>query len=107
MVSRMHVRPMGLGKLRISVAEYIEGPYVDIEAIPFVPHGKERIVKMGSVPCRFIRIRSDKKLDHADPGKKIEVFGLPYAKIEERIGPRAGEYLFETPYRLLYGEGKQ
>ena len=51
---------MNVGTFDLSVAEYLEGPYVTVFKKLYIPHGKERIIKVGSIPCRFIKIEMKK-----------------------------------------------
>ncbi len=56
----MHIQDMNVGLFDLSIAEFIEGPYVSVQKRIYVPHGKERIVKVGSIPCRFIKLEMTK-----------------------------------------------
>ena len=42
------------------VAEYLEGPYVTVEKNICIPHGKQRVIKVGMLPCKYIKVEMKK-----------------------------------------------
>jgi len=104
MISRVHIKNSNLPKFTLYVSEFIEGPYIKIEKNIIVPHGKERIIKIGSFPCRFIKIGPFNGKQVKINKNEIMIFGLEYSKISEKIEFGAENYLFENTYKLLYGE---
>ena len=102
MASRVHIRADKLGKCSLSVAEVREGPFINIESGMCLPIRKERIVKVGSIPCRFIRIVFDNSIIGHEP--EIYVYGLMYNQIGDKIEIGAEKYLFDVPYEIVYGK---
>ena len=102
MVSRVHIKADKLGKFSLSVAEHIEGPYILIDKGMCIPIRSERIVKIGSIPCRFIKITFNEEIINKE--LYIAVYGLSYEEISHKIEIGAEKYLFEVPYEITYGK---
>jgi hypothetical protein len=60
---------MKVGLFDLSVAEFLEGPYISVQKDIYVPHGKERVIKVGSIPCRYIQIKLAKGVPLLDYSK--------------------------------------
>ena len=100
LVTRVHVGDMNIGNCSLSISRTIEGPYLDIASNMTVPHGKELIIKAGSIPSQFIKLSFSRKMNGRLP--QIHIYGLDYENIGDRIGLGAEQYLFDIPYKLTY-----
>lgn len=101
LVSRLHIEDMKVGIFAISVAEKVHGPYVVVEKNLYIPHGKERIVKIGSLPCRYIKLTMKKGSPILDISK-VKVYGMPYDKIKSKFGKDVEETIYKVPMDILY-----
>ena len=94
---------MLVGIFAIYVAELIEGPYVEIEKNLYIPHGKERVVKMGSLPARYIKFIMTKGSPVMDISK-IKLFGLAYSDIKAKFDKSLEDIIYKFPMDVMYGK---
>eukprot|EP00826_Nyctotherus_ovalis_P033052 TRINITY_DN2665_c0_g3_i1.p3 TRINITY_DN2665_c0_g3~~TRINITY_DN2665_c0_g3_i1.p3 ORF type:complete len:101 (+),score=19.75 TRINITY_DN2665_c0_g3_i1:226-528(+) len=69
LVSRIHVQDMNVGMFDLYVSEFLEGPYVSVEKKICVPHGKQRVIKVGMLPCRYLKVVMKKGVPFLDHQK--------------------------------------
>jgi hypothetical protein len=56
LVSRIHITDMRVAHLNVYVSEFEDGPFMKVCDELEVVHGKERVIKVGCLPCRFVKI---------------------------------------------------
>jgi hypothetical protein len=68
LVSRLHIEDMNIGVFGVYVSTNLTGPYIQskmifilvlkilVEKHVHIPHGKQRVLKIGSLPCRYLKI---------------------------------------------------
>ena len=93
MVSRIHVSDMDIGKCSLSVSRTSSGSYLKIREGMTIPHGKDLMIKVGSIPSRFLKLTFSRKIGGNIP--RINVFGLRYEEIRDKIEIGAEQYLFD------------
>jgi len=101
LISRLHIEDMKVGVFCIAVAEKLAGPYITIEKNLYIPHGKERVVKIGSLPGRYIKITMMQGSPILDISK-VKIFGMPYDKIKSMFGKDVEETIYKAPLDILY-----
>lgn len=60
---------MKVAQLSVSVSERRDGPYVKACESVQIPHGECRVLKVGSLPCRFVKIVMEKGTPLRDTSK--------------------------------------
>jgi len=66
-----------------------------------IAHGKELIIKAGSIPAKYIKLVFTRKINKNIP--KISVYGLDEEIIKENFEVGAEKYLLNASYKLTYG----
>ena len=114
MVSRFHVEDMKIGIFSIYISVNLDGPWILVEPKVFVPHGKERIIKVGSLPCSFVKLVMKKGTPFLDFSKyiiityicyifyRIKIYGMTREKAREIYGKDAEKMLFEMAHEIIY-----
>jgi hypothetical protein len=101
LLSRIHIYDAKIMRVDIKIAADIEGPFVQIEKDMIIVSGKIRIVKIGSLPCRYIKITVTRGSPIVDTSK-IECFGLHINDIKAKYDENTLEILFYNSYDLIY-----
>ena len=57
---------MNVGLFDMYVSEYLEGPYVTVQKKMFITHGKQRILKVGMLPCKYLKVDMKKGVPFLD-----------------------------------------
>jgi len=82
-------------ELSVWVSEYRKGPWVNVIKKEFVCRGNNKRIKIGSLPCRFIKVKAHKGT-HLDCST-IEVEGFLAENTEEKFGKEFMELLVTNP----------
>ena len=75
MLSRVHFKDFKVASLNIYISEFKNGPFVKVCESIHLPHGNERVVKVGSLPCKYMMIEMEKGVPLLQL-KKISAFGI-------------------------------
>ncbi|CAI2379185.1 unnamed protein product [Moneuplotes crassus] len=102
MLSKIHFFKMKVACLNVYLAEAHKGPYVKVCDQINLPHGQERVIKVGGLPCRFLMIEMEKGAPLREAYKNIELYGLYYKEMDGVLGTGYCEMLFDNAYEMIY-----
>ena len=83
------------------VSEHKNGPYLKVCESVHLPHGNERVIKVGCLPCKYVLLEMEKGVPLLKL-KKISAFGLSYSEMDSSLGPGFAEILFDNAYEIIY-----
>lgn len=101
LLSRVHIKNSNMMRLKFEVSNNEEGPFVKVESDILVITGKIRVIKIGSLPCRYFRItilRGGPIMDFS----RIECYGLHINDVKTKFDDDTLEILYYNSYDLLY-----
>jgi len=101
LLSKIHIYDANVMKLDLEIAKDIEGPFIKIQQEMEIVSGKVRILKIGSLPCRYFRIKIKKGCPIMD-FKKIECYGLLINEIKNKYDEETLDILFYNTYDIIY-----
>lgn len=88
-------------KLSVYVAEFKSGPYIPVKEEIYIPsHKMERKIKLGSLPCRYVRLIVHKGV-HLKKSQ-ISLVGSTSEKLAEDTSLNEFRLLVSNPQRILY-----
>jgi hypothetical protein len=103
LLSRIHIKDAKVMRVDLEIASDENGMFIKVERDMEIVSGKIRIVKVGSLPCRFLRIRVKKGCPITD-FSKIECFGLHINDIKNKYDEETLDILFYNAYDLIYSQ---
>jgi len=101
MLSRIHIRNSNIMKINIEIAKDEEGPFVMVEQNMTIVSGKIRVIKMGSLPCKYFRITVLK----GSPLMKyenIECFGTKFTDLSNKYDAETMELIYYSVFNFVY-----
>jgi hypothetical protein len=101
LLSRVHIIGQRIMKVKVEIAENEIGPYVKIDSELTVISGGIRVIKIGSLPCRYLRITILKGHTIMD-FTKVECYGLALENIRDKYDEDTLDLLFYNSYDLIY-----
>jgi len=101
LLSKIHISDSNLMKLKIQISPNIQGPWVSVENDITIVSGKVRVIKIGSLPCRYFRLTVIKGCPIMD-FSKIECFGLDINDVKNKYDEDTLEMLYYNSYELIY-----
>lgn len=101
LLSRIHLKPSNLMKIKIEIATEIKGPYIVIEKDLELTAGKLRVVKIGSLPCRYFRITTLKGCPFSEYSS-IKCYGMQVNGVKDKYDEETLDILYYNSYDLLY-----
>ena len=101
MLARVHFTDFKVAQMSVYVSEFKNGPYLKVVESMHLPAGKERIVKVGCLPCKYMMLEIEKGVPVVDV-RNISCFGLSYAEMDGTLGPGFSEILFDNAYDIIY-----
>jgi len=101
LLSKIHISDSNLMKMKIEIAPSLQGPWVAVENDITIVSGKIRVLKIGSLPCRFFRLTVIKGCPIMD-FNKIECWGLNINDIKSKYDEETLDMLFYNSYDLIY-----
>ncbi len=101
LLSRIHLKDQKLMLIKLEIAENENGPFVVVESNLCVVSGKIRVIKVGSLPCRYVKITVKKGYPIMD-FKKIEFYGLDINQIKDKYDDETLDLLFYNTYDMIY-----
>ncbi len=101
LLSRIHILDANVMRINLEISPDENGPYVKVTQDMEIVSGKIRILKVGSLPCRFFKIKVTKGCNIQDY-KKIECYGLQINDIKTKYDEDTLDILFYNSYDLIY-----
>lgn len=101
LLSKIHIRDSNLMKMKIEISSSLQGPWVSVENDITIVSGKIRVLKIGSLPCRYFRLTVIKGCPIMD-FNKIECFGLNINDIKSKYDEDTLDMLYYNSYDLIY-----
>ena len=101
LLSRIHILDAKVMRVDVEIASDIKGPYTSIERDMEIVAGKIRIIKVGSLPCRYFRIKVTRGCQIMDYSK-IECYGFHINEIKNKYDDETLDILFYNSYDLIY-----
>jgi len=102
MLSKIYLYNMKIACLNVYVAENKKGPFVKVCDKITLPHGQERIIKVGGLPWRYMMLEMEKGAPLRDAYKNIELYGIYYKDMDSVLGEGNSGLLFDTAYEIIY-----
>jgi hypothetical protein len=100
-ISRLHFHQCKIMSVDIEIAEKEEGPFFKLFRDMTIIAGNIKIVKVGNLPARFIKITVIKGSPIQD-FNKLEVFGLNLDQMKSIYTSDMMEILLYNTYNLIY-----
>jgi hypothetical protein len=104
LLSRVHFVDQKIMKVKVEIAEYENGPFISIDNELTVISGGVRVLKIGSLPCRYLRITILKGHTIMD-FSKVECYGVALENIKDKYDEETLDLLFYNSYDLIYRNG--
>jgi hypothetical protein len=101
LLSRIHILDANVMRIDLEISAEQKGPYIKIERDMEIVSGKVRIIKVGSLPCRFFKMTISRGCKLKD-FKKIECYGLHTSEIKNKYDEDTLDLLFYNAYDLIY-----
>ena len=101
MLSRIHIRNSNIMKINIEIAKDEEGPFYTIEQNMTVVSGKIRIIKIGSLPCKFLKITVVKGSPLMNY-QNFEFYGTKFTDLNNRYDAETLELIYYSVYNFIY-----
>lgn len=101
LLSRIHFKDAKVMRIDLEIASDVVGPFIKIERDMEIVSGKIRIIKVGSLPCRFFKIKVTKGCSIMDYSK-VECYGLHINDIKNKYDEDTLDILFYNSYDLIY-----
>lgn len=101
LLSNIHIKPSYPKVIKIEISSEEKGPFVCIENEIEVIGGCLRIVKVGSLPCRYLRMTFLKGCPIMD-FKTVQLFGMQMSDMPNKLDEDSIDLLFYSSYNFLY-----
>lgn len=101
LLTRIHITDAKVMRIDLEIASDDVGPFVKIERDMEIVSGQIRVIKVGSLPCRFFKITVKKGCPLQDYSK-IECYGLHINDIKNKYDEETLDMLFYNSYDLIY-----
>lgn len=105
LLSRIHIRDTKVMRITLEIAADEKGPFLKIENDMTLVTGQIRVIKVGSLPCRYFKITVTKGSPITNFAK-IDCFGLHINDIKNKYDEETLDILFYNSYDLIYRNGK-
>lgn len=103
MISRLHFTKCKLMTVDIAIAEKEEGPFINLYRDMIIISGNIKVLKVGNLPGRFIKITVTKGSPIQD-FSKLECFGLSMSQLKEVYSEDMLQILLYNTYSLIYNK---
>jgi hypothetical protein len=101
LLSRIHILDANVMRIDLEISAEEKGPFIKIERDMEIVSGKVRIIKVGSLPCRFFKLTITRGCQLKD-FKKILCYGLHTSEIKNKYDEDTLDLLFYNAYDLIY-----
>jgi hypothetical protein len=102
LLSRIHLVGQKIMKVKLEISQNEDGPFIEVESDLTVISGGIRVIKLGSLPCRYLRLTILKGHTIMD-FTKVECYGLAIDNIKDKFDEDTIDILFYNSYDLIYG----
>ena len=102
MLSKIHFYNMKVACINVYLAETRKGPFIKVCDKVTLPHGLERVIKVGGLPCRYMMLEMEKGAPLRDAYKNIELYGIYYKEMDNTLGDGFSDILFNNAYEIIY-----
>jgi len=101
LLSRIHIKESKLMRIDLEVASDEMGPFIKVEQDMDIVSGQVKIIKVGSLPCRYFRI-TVKKGGPLLLAANLECYGFHINDIKNKYDEDTLDLLFYNTYDLIY-----
>ena len=103
LLSRIHIYDSKVMRFDLEISHDETGTFVKVEKDMEIISGKIRVIKVGSLPCRYFRLKVTRGCPITD-FKKLECFGLHINDIKNKFDEDTLDILFYNAYDLIYSK---
>lgn len=101
LLSNVHIKPSHPKVIKLEISSEENGPFICIEKEIEVIGGCLRIVKVGSLPCRFLRMTFLKGCPIMD-FSTVQLYGMQMSDMPSKLNDDSIDLLFYSSYNFLY-----
>jgi hypothetical protein len=103
LLSRIHLIGQRIMKVKLEISQNEDGPFINLDNELTIISGSIRVIKIGSLPCRYLKLTILKGHTIMD-FSKVEFFGLALDTIRDKYDEETIDLLFYNSYDLIYGK---
>lgn len=103
LLSRIHIYDSKVMRMDLEIALDENGPFVKVEKDMDIISGKIRVIKVGSLPCRYFKIHITRGCPLTNL-RNIECFGLHINDVKNKFDEDTLDILFYNAYDLIYSD---
>jgi hypothetical protein len=101
LLSRIHIKNTNIMQINLEISKDEDGPYIPIEQEMTIVSGKLRVLKVGSLPCKYFKLTIIKGSPIMD-FKSVECFGLNINDIKNKFDEETLDILLYNSYDIIY-----
>lgn len=101
LLSRIHFNNCNIMKISLEIAKEEKGPFIPVERDLLIVSGKKRILKVGSLPCKFFRIKVKEGSQLMKYGD-ISCYGMKHDSLKKKFDDETLELILYNTFSFLY-----
>ena len=102
LISKIHIQPSHPKIIKLEISEKLnKDSFITLESEFEVIGGKLRVVNLGSLPCRYLKITYLKGCPIMDYNT-VELYGMHVEDIQAKLTEDAKNILYEKSYSFIY-----
>ena len=102
LISKIHIQPSHPKIIKLEISEKLnKDSFITLESELEVIGGKLRVVNLGSLPCRYLKIAYLKGCPIMDYNT-VELYGMHVEDIQAKLTEDAKNILYEKSYNFIY-----
>ena len=102
LISKIHIQPSHPKIIKLEISEKLnKDSFITLESELEVIGGKLRVVNLGSLPCRYLKITYLKGCPIMDYNT-VELYGMHVEDIQAKSTEDAKNILYEKSYNFIY-----
>ena len=102
LISKIHIQPSHPKIIKLEISEKLnKDSFITLENELEVIGGKLRVVNLGSLPCRYLKITYLKGCPIMDYNT-VELYGMHVEDIQAKLTEDAKNILYEKSYNFIY-----
>ena len=102
LISKIHIQPSHPKIIKLEISEKLnKDSFITLESELEVIGGKLRVVNLGSLPCRYLKITYLKGCPIMDYNT-VELYGMHVEDIQAKLTEDAKNILYEKSYNFIY-----
>ena len=102
LISKIHIQPSHPKIIKLEISEKLnKDSFITLESELEVIGGKLRVVNLGSLPCRYLKITFLKGCPIMDYNT-VELYGMHVEDIQAKLTEDAKNILYEKSYNFIY-----